>query len=112
MPDNEERASWAAVACRAMGAQTGQGGYFDGVTAIQPELLREVGGDLIGNLLHLAILNGCDPREMLMSGVEHFMYELREENEEAEEEGRLIGEFQENFRELETFLELEAGVGK
>ncbi|MCY0919848.1 hypothetical protein OS965_17000 [Streptomyces sp. H27-G5] len=111
MPDNEDRASWAAIACQAMGARTGQAGYFEGDWVIEPELLMEIGGDLIGNLFHLAVLNGCDPRQMLMNGAGHFMYELREEIEEAEE-AEALAEFEEGFQELENFLELGPGKGE
>ncbi|WP_424214760.1 hypothetical protein ACN20G_23330 [Streptomyces sp. BI20] len=81
---NETRAYWAAQACEAMGELTGQTGYFDGPTLIHAELLTELAGDLIGNLFHLARMNGVEPETLIDFGMDHFKAEVREEEEEAE----------------------------
>lgn len=70
-PDNEDRAAWAEAALDAITALTGQarGCYRD------PESLREVGGDLVANLMHLADRAGLDPLEMLHHGEVHHRQE-------------------------------------
>ncbi|GAA4104835.1 hypothetical protein [Streptomyces hundungensis] len=109
---NETRAEWAAVACNAFGEHTGQRDYFDGAAQIEPDLLREIGGDLVANLFHLAFLNGLDPRALIEAGVSHFQEELMEAHEEECEE-KAVEEFRtETLPALESFLnrgQLEGG---
>lgn len=74
-PSNHDRAVWALEACKAFGKTTGQNYAYD---------LQEIIGDLIANLLHLAVAEDIDPMGRLAAALDHFTEEVLEENEEDE----------------------------
>jgi hypothetical protein len=78
---NRTRASWAVTALEAFGRQTGQN-YTDGTLNVDEEELREVSGDLLANLFHLARINGVDPEEITRTGYLHYEEEVTEEESE------------------------------
>ncbi|MCX5426074.1 hypothetical protein [Streptomyces sp. NBC_00078] len=78
---NRTRASWAVTALEAFGRQTGQN-YTDGTLNVDEEALREVSGDLLANLFHLARINGVDPEEITRAGYLHYEEEVAEEENE------------------------------
>ncbi|MFG2228060.1 hypothetical protein [Streptomyces sp. NPDC048644] len=80
---NKTRAYWALAALEAFGGHTGQREYFDGTLTIAPEIIREVAGDLVANLFHLARMNDMDPESIIAAAEMHFEEEVREEAEEA-----------------------------
>ncbi|MCF3100992.1 hypothetical protein IPZ58_05305 [Streptomyces roseoverticillatus] len=110
---NEARARWALVAMEAMGNETGQKGeaYFPGTLEVGEDVIREVAGDLMANLFHLARLNGVDPAKVVAAGALHYFEEVEEEWQELEQNAieAAADELTEDFRnrglrELETFL--------
>ncbi|MBT2383847.1 hypothetical protein [Streptomyces sp. ISL-11] len=110
---NEARARWALTAMEAMGRETGQTGesYFPGTLMVGAEVIREVAGDLMANLFHLARLNGVDPALIVAAGAMHFVEEIDEEWQELEQNAieSAADELTEDFRkrglpELEKFL--------
>ncbi|MDJ0345566.1 hypothetical protein QMK19_34020 [Streptomyces sp. H10-C2] len=78
---NRTRASWAVAALAAFGRQTGQN-YTDGTLNVDDEALREIAGDLLANLFHLARINDVDPEEIVRSGYSHYEEEVAEEERE------------------------------
>jgi hypothetical protein len=78
---NQTRATWAATALEAFGTQTGQTGYFDAPLSIDADLLREIAGDLLANLFHLARINGVEPGVITEAAFMHFEEEVREEED-------------------------------
>ncbi|MFI6682536.1 hypothetical protein [Streptomyces sp. NPDC050485] len=80
---NKTRAYWALAAMEAFGDHTGQREYFDGTLTIAPEVIREVAGDLVANIFHLARVNDLDPESIIAAAEMHFEEEVREEAEEA-----------------------------
>ncbi|UFQ16447.1 MULTISPECIES: hypothetical protein [Streptomyces] len=84
---NQARAQWAMTALKAFGQETGQKGeeYFSDTLTMEEWALREVAGDLLANLFHLARLNGMDPRIILAAGAMHFTEEVEEEWAELEQ---------------------------
>ncbi|MFD4020665.1 hypothetical protein [Streptomyces sindenensis] len=78
---NRTRASWAATALKAFGRETGQN-YTDGTLNVDGDELREIGGDLLANLFHLARINDVDPDEITRSGYLHYEEEVAEEENE------------------------------
>ncbi|MGW2227448.1 hypothetical protein [Streptomyces formicae] len=76
---NKTRAYWALTALEAFGAETRQNNYLDGTLDVGDDILRELGGDLLADLFHLAHLNGCTPELLIDSGLMHFEAELNEE---------------------------------
>ncbi|MGW5336179.1 hypothetical protein [Streptomyces bauhiniae] len=82
---NRTRAHWALTALEAFGAETGQN-YTDGTLDVDEDVLRELGGDLLADLFHLAHLNDCTPELLINAGLMHFEAELDEERAEENEE--------------------------
>ncbi|GHH56226.1 hypothetical protein [Streptomyces candidus] len=78
---NRTRAHWAVTALKAFGSETGQN-YLDGTLDVDGDILGELGGDLLADLLHLARLNGCAPEIIISAGLMHFAAELDEERAE------------------------------
>ncbi|MFF8464890.1 hypothetical protein ACF071_29605 [Streptomyces albidoflavus] len=78
---NRTRAHWALTALEAFGKETGQN-YIDGTLDVGDDVLRELGGDLLADLFHLARLNGCAPEIVIDAGLMHFEAELDEERAE------------------------------
>ncbi|MFJ4880724.1 hypothetical protein ACIP93_36685 [Streptomyces sp. NPDC088745] len=78
---NRTRAHWAVTALEAFGATTGQN-YLDGTLNVDGDILRELGGDLLADLFHLARLNDCTPELVIDAGLMHFEAELDEERAE------------------------------
>ncbi|MEH6373670.1 hypothetical protein V7793_04820 [Streptomyces sp. KLMMK] len=101
---NEARAEWAAKACEAFGEQTGQRDYFEGPAQIAPDLLVEIGGDLLANLFHLAALNNLDPCALVRAGFLHFSEEYQEAQEEQREEEAVREFHARELPALEAFL--------
>ncbi|WP_188303454.1 hypothetical protein [Streptomyces sp. CBMA123] len=82
---NEKRAYWARVAVK-FAAQTGQHGEAKALH--EEDCFREVVGDLICDLGHLAASYGHDFEKVLRDGLEAFREECAiAECEEAEEGG-------------------------
>ncbi|MGG2462812.1 hypothetical protein ACO0M4_23840 [Streptomyces sp. RGM 3693] len=96
---NKTRANWALTALEAFGGQTGQREYFDGTLTIAPEVIREVAGDLIANIFHLARMNDLDPESIIAAAEFHFEEEVQEEVEEVTEI-----EISDGIIQLEDFL--------
>ncbi|MEV0445708.1 hypothetical protein AB0I84_17670 [Streptomyces spectabilis] len=114
---NKARAHWALNALEAFGQETGQKGdeYFTGTLTMTEDALREVAGDLLANIFHLARLNGVDPALLVASGAMHFTEEVEEEWAELEQDAidGAANELTEDFRsrglpQLEAFLKGEA----
>ncbi|MFE0654358.1 hypothetical protein ACFVZH_38070 [Streptomyces sp. NPDC059534] len=78
---NKTRAGWAVTALKAFGSETGQN-YLDDTLVVDDDILRELGGDLLADLFHLARLNGCTPELVIDAGLSHFAAELDEERAE------------------------------
>ncbi|WP_345253384.1 hypothetical protein [Streptomyces hundungensis] len=104
---NKTRAYWALSALEAFGEHTGQREYFDGTLTISPEAIREVAGDLVANIFHLARLNGLAPESIISSAEMHFEEETREELEEAIETAA-----EELVTEAATELEASTGIAR
>ncbi|MGN9821930.1 hypothetical protein ACTMUQ_42460 [Streptomyces sp. SD11] len=77
---NRTRAHGAVIALKAFGSTTGQN-YLDGTLNVDPDALRELGGDLLADLFHLARLNDCTPELIIDAGRMHFEAEVEEEIE-------------------------------
>lgn len=110
---NKTRAHWALSALEEFGRRTGQTGdfYFTGTLAMDEEAIREIAGDLLANIFHLARLNGMAPARIVASGAMHFFEEVEEEWQELEQDAidAAADELTEDFRkrglpELEQFL--------
>ncbi len=78
---NRTRAHWALMALEAFGKETGQN-YFDGTLNVGEDELREVGGDLLADLFHLARINDVEPELLVAAGYMHYEAEVAEEGEE------------------------------
>ncbi|MFF4952823.1 hypothetical protein [Streptomyces chattanoogensis] len=104
---NKTRAYWALMALEAFGNQTGQHEYLDGTLTIAPEVIREVAGDLLGNIFHLARMNDLEPESIIASAEMHFEEEVREEVEEAIEDTA-----QEVIAEAATEIAISEGISK
>jgi hypothetical protein len=86
---NAIRARRAMTALQAFGQQTGQASMLDGSVTVDEDIFREIAGDLLCDLLHLARNNGHLLTLFLEAGLMHFTEEVREEIEEqAEEEAK------------------------
>jgi hypothetical protein len=101
---NQIRARWAATALEAFGAQTGQTGYFDAPLSIRASLLREIAGDFLGNLFHLARINGVEPEEITEAAYAHFAEEVTDEERETEEENAVLDFRNHGIEQLEELL--------
>ncbi|MCM1967769.1 hypothetical protein [Streptomyces sp. G1] len=114
---NVARANWALTALKSFGEETGQKGdeYFPGSLAMEEWALKEIAGDLMANLFHLARLNGIDPRSLIEAGATHFTEEVEEEWAELEQDAidAAADELTADFRsrglpQLEAFLKEES----
>ncbi|TLQ38877.1 hypothetical protein [Streptomyces marianii] len=81
---NRTRAHWAVTALEAFGETTGQN-YLDGSLDVDGDVLRELGGDLLADMFHLARLNGFAPELIIDAGRMHFEAEVDEEQAEENE---------------------------
>ena len=73
-PDNEDRAGWALVALNAYGKETRAVDQIlieDGAIGGR-DLLEEVAGDLICDLMHLLAKHGLEPEEIMATGRYHY----------------------------------------
>ncbi|MFB7906383.1 hypothetical protein ACFC1T_08150 [Kitasatospora sp. NPDC056076] len=77
---NEKRAHWARVAVK-FAAQTGQHG--EAKYLHEEDCFREVVGDLICDLAHLAASYGHDLEKVIVGGIH--MYEMERRDAEEEE---------------------------
>ncbi|MEU7153816.1 hypothetical protein AB0B15_38250 [Streptomyces sp. NPDC045456] len=80
---NRTRAHWALVALEAFGNETGQN-YFDGTLSVDEAELREVAGDLLADLFHLARINDVLPEVITGAAYLHFEAEVAEEEAPGE----------------------------
>jgi hypothetical protein len=81
-PDNLDRAAWAARALTVFGQSTGQLRGGDGADA---ELVEEMAGDLVCDLMHLLDHVGGDAQTTIERGIGHHDYEVAEEAAEADD---------------------------
>ena len=81
-PDNLDRAAWAARALAVFGQSTGQ--LRDGNNA-DAELVEEMAGDLVCDLMHLLDHVGGDAQETVERGIGHHDYEVAEEADHAQD---------------------------
>jgi hypothetical protein len=76
-PTNEDRAAWAQQALAAFGQVTGQ---RDAEYLTEPDMIEEITGDLIADLLHLVAQAGLEPEQILAAATELFEIELAEDS--------------------------------
>lgn len=82
-PTNADRAAWAHKALEAFAIQTGElSEVAEFASNWDEDCLGEVAGGLIGDLLHLARVNGFNPNVLLERGVGHFETEVEDEESE------------------------------
>jgi hypothetical protein len=80
-PDNLDRAAWAARALAVFGQSTRQLQHGAGADV---ELVEEMAGDLVCDLMHLLDRVGADAQATIERGIGHHDYEVAEEAEDAD----------------------------
>lgn len=74
VPTNLDRAGWALEAAMVFNRRTSSDPYD--VAEFDAGALSEVGGDLVCDLLHLAVVLGVDPDDLIETGRRHFCAEV------------------------------------